>query len=89
MKDSALSYLQESEALAKVKGAANTVIDGVSELKAKLKQLISDFFYMMLDAVKKRYGVNMQMMEILTDFVIWGRIPLLRGYLQRFRAGAM
>ncbi|WP_271271092.1 hypothetical protein [Aliamphritea hakodatensis] len=72
MKDSAMAYLKESEALAKVKGAANVVIDGVSELKAKLKQLISDFFYMMLEAVKKRYGVNMQMMEILTDFVIWG-----------------
>ncbi len=72
MKDSAMTYLRESEALATVKGAANTVIDGVSALKARLKQLVSDFFYMMLEAVKKRYGVNLQMMEILTDFVIWG-----------------
>ena len=72
LKEKAWSFIEEQNSLHKVNQAATAVIDGISEIKSKLKAIIGEFFTSLLDMIKKRYGVNTQVINVITDFLIWG-----------------
>ncbi|KLN64865.1 hypothetical protein [Vibrio sp. VPAP30] len=70
-KTNAINKLQQTKAGKKIVGAAKVVGDTASAVVTKVKQVISDFFRMLMNKARNIYGDLLYGVEWFADFATW------------------